>query len=542
MNETAIGIKLVGDTTVNEGDIASYTIELNKMLWTDMTIKIVTGHIQTDNGDYVPVEEYITIPAGSTSYSFTVNTIMSNENEPDETFNVTISDIQGGGYEETIVTNGVVETVISDQDTTPPDAPTITITEDTNNDGILTADELDGGINVSIGIPAGVVVDDVLRVTNPDGSTTDYSVTQDMIDNGLELEYDAPENGVVTINAVLIDQAGNISLSGMDSVNIDPVPTMECEAQHLEVYAVNTNLVLTLDLSTSMNQKETPDALSRLELTQNATKNMINAYAQDSTVNVQITTFNGTAQTSVWMDVNTALAYVDSISAGGWTNYEAAIDSTVDNFTLPNDNARTIAYFISDGEPLFEMNDSTSDVTDIQHVAVGDGNDTAVDSSYVDKWSQFVEDNVDSLHVIGIGPNITQTQYLELIAGNETTVVYADDAQIDDALVINSISGNLLDNITWGINADGTSDVGSIRSIEMSDGSVYNSVDYTGINTFAGPNGELKFDFQTGEYVYINTQSNAANDYTEMVKITVADSTGDEAQCQLAIDVDIIDT
>ncbi|MEA1915799.1 MAG: hypothetical protein U9N30_10870, partial [Campylobacterota bacterium] len=42
--------------------------------------------------------------------------------------------------------------------------------------------------------------------------------------------------------------------------------------------------------------------------------------------------------------------------------------------------------------------------------------------------------------------------------------------------------------------------------------------------------------------VYINTQSNAANDYTEMVKITVADSTGDEAQCQLAIDVDIIDT
>ncbi|WP_162984619.1 hypothetical protein, partial [Poseidonibacter antarcticus] len=53
--------------------------------------------------------------------------------------------------------DGTVNTQLVTIDTTPPLAPTaVTITEDTNNDGILNGTELDGNVDVQIDLPAGV--------------------------------------------------------------------------------------------------------------------------------------------------------------------------------------------------------------------------------------------------------------------------------------------------------------------------------------------------------------------------------------------------
>lgn len=49
-------------------------------------------------------------------------------------------------------------------------APVVTIIEDTNNDGIISSGELAGVVDVNIGLPAGVVIGDVVRVS--DGLTT----------------------------------------------------------------------------------------------------------------------------------------------------------------------------------------------------------------------------------------------------------------------------------------------------------------------------------------------------------------------------------
>ncbi|MCK0159006.1 hypothetical protein MWU65_17620, partial [Cellulophaga sp. F20128] len=56
------------------------------------------------------------------------------------------------------ITNGVGNTSASASDaanieTTLPDAPTVVITEDTNNDGTINSSELSGAINVTISLP-----------------------------------------------------------------------------------------------------------------------------------------------------------------------------------------------------------------------------------------------------------------------------------------------------------------------------------------------------------------------------------------------------
>ncbi|MGI2261698.1 hypothetical protein, partial [Shewanella sp. GXUN23E] len=84
-----------------------------------------------------------------------------------------------------------------------PAAPTVVITEDANNDGIINDAELNGQINISVTLGAGTVVGDTVEVTDQAGNVL-YSgpVTQDMLDNGLSLAIDAPASGTtLTVSA-----------------------------------------------------------------------------------------------------------------------------------------------------------------------------------------------------------------------------------------------------------------------------------------------------------------------------------------------------
>ncbi len=108
-------------------------------------------------------------------------------------------------------------TVITDSKT-----PTVTITEDANNNGILSSGELSGNVDVSVAIPAGAVVGDTIRVS--DGTTTtDIVLTQPQIDSGnVTTSFASPgEGNTITVTSVLIDQNGNTSLTGSDSATVD---------------------------------------------------------------------------------------------------------------------------------------------------------------------------------------------------------------------------------------------------------------------------------------------------------------------------------
>ncbi|MGR8931549.1 MAG: VCBS domain-containing protein [Gammaproteobacteria bacterium] len=103
-------------------------------------------------------------------------------------------------------------------------APTVTITEDANNDGFINAAELSGNIDVSIALPAGSAVGDTIRVSNGT-TTTNIVLTATNISNGsVTTSFASPgEGNTITVTAVLIDQFGNTSAQGSDSAKIDTV-------------------------------------------------------------------------------------------------------------------------------------------------------------------------------------------------------------------------------------------------------------------------------------------------------------------------------
>ena len=89
---------------------------------------------------------------------------------------------------------------------------------------------------------------DTLRITNPDGSTTDVTVTQSMIDNGYTTAYPSPgEGSTVAVSAVVIDQAGNTSAASSDSAVVDT------QAPNLSITSITDDTGTPSDFVTSDN-------------------------------------------------------------------------------------------------------------------------------------------------------------------------------------------------------------------------------------------------------------------------------------------------
>ncbi|TMX56800.1 Ig-like domain repeat protein, partial [Vibrio rotiferianus] len=112
-------------------------------------------------------------------------------------------------------------------DTDAPDAPTVVITEDSNNDGSLENNEVDGLVDVLVTLPANAEVGDTLSVTGQPGRV----ITQNDLDNGVTLQYPVPAEGeMLTVVATITDQAGNTSEPGQDAVTVPTVEVPDTDA------------------------------------------------------------------------------------------------------------------------------------------------------------------------------------------------------------------------------------------------------------------------------------------------------------------------
>ncbi|MFM5075820.1 Ig-like domain-containing protein, partial [Aeromonas hydrophila] len=91
-------------------------------------------------------------------------------------------------------------------DATAP-AVSLTITDDTNDDGLLSSAELSGQVNYQVALGAGTALGDTLVIVDQDGNELfNGAVTQAMLDNGLSLAVDAPADGqTLTSTATVID-------------------------------------------------------------------------------------------------------------------------------------------------------------------------------------------------------------------------------------------------------------------------------------------------------------------------------------------------
>ncbi|WP_208121921.1 Ig-like domain-containing protein [Spirabiliibacterium mucosae] len=107
-----------------------------------------------------------------------------------------------------------------------PGKPTVTITEDANNDGYINAKELDGDIGVQVGLPGDAKAGDTLLVDTDNNGTADFehTLTPEDIAKG---SVDVPnvknpgEGKTLTVDAWLKDPAGNEGEKASDSAIID---------------------------------------------------------------------------------------------------------------------------------------------------------------------------------------------------------------------------------------------------------------------------------------------------------------------------------
>ncbi|MCK9161863.1 MAG: Ig-like domain-containing protein, partial [Arcobacteraceae bacterium] len=107
-------------------------------------------------------------------------------------------------------------------DLTAPDAPTVEITTDINNDGFINAEESNGKIDVKITVSSNTEIGSVLTVSDNYGHTQNITVTESILNNGTTLSFPEPAEGKeIVIIATAKDPAGNISDEGRDSAIMD---------------------------------------------------------------------------------------------------------------------------------------------------------------------------------------------------------------------------------------------------------------------------------------------------------------------------------
>ncbi|WP_166820007.1 ELWxxDGT repeat protein [Thalassoroseus pseudoceratinae] len=111
----------IGDVTQDEDAGAmTFTVSLNAAVDEDVSVDVATAPDSAEADDFTAVMDSVTIPAGETSMTFTVEVTADGTVEADEQFFVNLSNPQGGGASVTIADNQGVGTILNDDSTTPP--------------------------------------------------------------------------------------------------------------------------------------------------------------------------------------------------------------------------------------------------------------------------------------------------------------------------------------------------------------------------------------------------------------------------------------
>ncbi len=357
----------------------------------------------------------------------------------------------------------------------------------------------------------------------------------------------------------LSDTAGNSASSTLNISIVDDSASANPDgAIHKyisgDTSGYSTNLILTLDVSGSMlwdadgtestfftryTDEFDPNTV-RIDLAKDALKNLIDKYSELGDVNVQVISFNATATASAMLDGASAKNYIDTLSATGGTNYQAALQTAQANpiDSYPDANT-TQYYFISDGEP----------------------NTNISSQEYID-WQTYIKDSpIDKTYAIGVGGSVDATQ-LNYVSGemsigpdvvNETsgidgdTIIINSITDLDSALsqTVNTaiITGNLtnfdVDGTALSLSADG----GHISEISLYDqsGAITQTITYDSANpaqTFTTTlGGTLSLNFDDGSYSYtIDFKANIENK-EEKIAITVVDNDGGTATNSVIIHI-----
>ncbi|MCG8425938.1 MAG: VWA domain-containing protein, partial [Chromatiales bacterium] len=626
--------KLLDNDSDPEGD--SFTLTgINGSAVTDgQMINLPSGAILTiyEDGhfDYDPNGQYDSLGAGEVATDTFTYTITDQYGATD-TATATIT-IIGKGTETQI--NNTAPTVsastaivseegltagIADSSGTPADDTDNAVHDSSSPTySSMAISDTDGdSLTVSLQEPTDTLTSNGQSITWSGGGTTTLVGTATL--NGtptevIRIEMDNSGEHTVTLSAPIDHPTGgqedeisfNVNVSVSDGLAIttqpltiqieDDMPLAPVSSQNLDVSA-QTNILIILDVSGSMGNSSGVPGLSRLDMAKQAIDTLMNDYLDYGDVRVKIVTYSTDANTlgTQWMTVNEANAALASVTDGGGTNYDLAVEEAQTAFTQPGklDGGQNVSYFFSDGNPTLSNTNpyySSADASQNQSGVANPGNQTnlnygdgiqSADPSYagpnVDEesnWETFLTNNGINSFSIGVGSGVSQT-YLDPLAYNGSVDTNGDgtpDGTETNATVVTDLSqlnnfvsstvtpppveGNIItgglvgsggfgadDSYVLSLSVDGTTytydPVADTITVTTTPGSSDNHTFDTVENEITidtAQNGQLIVNLDTGDYSYISDPNNLGS-YSEIVGFSLQDADGDSASGETTLNI-----
>ncbi|WP_282413189.1 retention module-containing protein [Pseudomonas sp. PS01299] len=341
------------------------------------------------------------------------------------------------------------------------------------------------------------------------------------------------------------DALGNSTTSTIVVNIVDDVPKAVASDRSVAAVEIDSNLLIVLDISGSMVDPSGVPGLSRLDLAKQAISALLDKYDDLGDVKVQLVTFSSSAtdRTSVWVDVATAKSLLAGLTAGGGTNYDAAVATmqTAFNTSGKLTGAQNIGYFFSDGKPTTGQEIGTADETALK--AFLDANN--IKNYAIGLGSGVSNANLDPLAYDGISH--TNTNAVVVTDLNQLNSVLS--GTVEGAPVTGSLLGEggtfgadggfiksiVVDGTTYTYDPRANSGQGSLTASGGTNHGTFNTVNNT-ISIATNNSGTLVINLDTGDYSY-TSQKTTTTVITENIGFTLSDNDGDLASSTLTVKV-----
>ncbi|WOD07034.1 tandem-95 repeat protein [Marinomonas sp. GJ51-6] len=136
---------------------------------------------------------------------------------------------------------------------TSVDAPSITFTSDTDENGVITSSETSGMVAFTVALPAGLVAGATLAV-EINGQTQTVVISEEQANAGVvELETESLEGGeTITVNATITDSYGNTSTTSTSTVEMYDAPIIDVTSASLSEESLSESDVVVVTESYSV--------------------------------------------------------------------------------------------------------------------------------------------------------------------------------------------------------------------------------------------------------------------------------------------------
>ncbi|WP_279831946.1 beta strand repeat-containing protein [Cobetia amphilecti] len=381
---------------------------------------------------------------------------------------------------------------------------------------------------------------EVATVTIDDSGAYTFTLSQ-------AVDHSGDGEDVLSLDfGVLATDSEGASSTGTLTIGIEDDAPEQQEAQSFSSTLVDTNVTIMLDISGSMSTSDGVDNSTRLQSAIDSVKVLLDSYDDFGDVMVNLVVFQSYASYAPgWVTVERASLLLDTLEAGGATNYDSALDTAMWNFNADGalESAQNVSYFFSDGIP--NRPSGTAGISAGEEV----------------EWQQFLIDNSIKSYSIGLGGSVNESN-LDPIAYDgsadedlDSTVVTSFE-DLDDTLaatVQSPVSGQLVS----GSSVDGSllgADGGYLQSVTV-DGTTYsydpatNTVSAVGTDNSSYDAGSLEltistdlggsmlFNLGSGDFAY-TPPSNVTERSTDSFDYVTVDNDGDTNASSVSIDVD----